>query len=147
MNEDIILRHKFVESLPDLLDERTLYVCMEFATAAHKCCCGCGSEVVTPLSPTDWKLLYDGRTITLHPSIGNWSFPCRSHYWIRRNSVEWASRWSDEQVRVGRSHDRLTKDRYFDVLTGGQARQSRNEARPMPETRSKSVELGAWRTI
>jgi len=61
--EGITLKHKFVESLPDALEQNTLYVCMEFATVAHKCCCGCEREVVTPLSPTDWKLIYDGRTV------------------------------------------------------------------------------------
>jgi hypothetical protein len=114
MKQGIILKHKFVESLPEALEDKTLYVCMEFATAAHKCCCGCGSEVVTPLSPTDWKLIYDGRAVTLHPSIGNWSFPCRSHYWIRGNCVEWAPSWSEAEIRAGRTHDRLAKDQYFD---------------------------------
>lgn len=90
MKQDIVFKPAFVESLPETLKERTLYVCMEFATASHKCACGCGKEVVTPLSPTDWKLMFDGRTVTLHPSIGNWGFECRSHYWIRGNRVEWA---------------------------------------------------------
>ena len=41
--------------------------------------------MVTPLKPTDWKLTFDGKTITLYPSIRNWNFACRSHYWIRNN--------------------------------------------------------------
>ena len=146
MKRDIVLRHKFVESLPDALEERTLYVCMEFATVAHKCCCGCEREVVTPLGPTNWKLIYDGRTVSLYPSIGNWSFPCRSHYWIRGNRAQWAPSWSDEQVRVGRMHDRLTKHGYLDVSTDGQAGDLKNEP-PKPETEVQSVKLGAWRTI
>ena len=72
------LVHKFVENLPEKLEEGTVYVCMGMATVAHNCCCGCGNEVVTPLSPTDWKLEYDGGTITLYPSIGNWGFATRS---------------------------------------------------------------------
>jgi hypothetical protein len=114
MRQRVTVKHEFVESLPDALKEGTLYVCMEFATAAHKCCCGCGKEVVTPLSPTDWKLMYDGRTITLHPSIGNWGFACRSHYWIRGDRIEWAPSWSDAEVRGGRERDRVAKDWYFD---------------------------------
>jgi hypothetical protein len=118
MKQYIALKHKFVESLPDVLEDNTLYVCMEFATSAHRCCCGCQCDVITPLSPTDWKLIYDGRTVTLHPSIGNWNFPCRSHYWIRRNRVEWAPEWSDDEIRSGRMRDRRARDLYFDSLDG-----------------------------
>jgi hypothetical protein len=39
----------------------------------------------SPLSPTDWKLTFDGVSVSLHPSDGNWSFPCRSHYRIEYN--------------------------------------------------------------
>ncbi len=34
-------------------NERTLYISIPYVTAAHKCPCGCGEEIVTPLSPTD----------------------------------------------------------------------------------------------
>lgn len=114
MKREITLTHQFVEHIPEKLEEGTIYVSIAFATAAHKCCCGCGSEVVTPLSPTDWKLIFDGQSVSLDPSIGNWNFPCRSHYWIKRNRVRWASRWSQEEVNVGRAHDALVKERYFD---------------------------------
>lgn len=77
------LTHQFVEFIPDQLQEGILYVSLQYATAAHICCCGCGEEVITPFSPSDWQLTFDGVTITLSPSIGNWSFACRSHYWIR----------------------------------------------------------------
>ena len=103
----------FVISVPERLEERTLYVSMDYATVVHRCACGCGLEVVTPLSPTDWKLTYDGVAVSLHPSIGNWSFPCRSHYWIDKGVVRWAGDWSEEQVDTGRTHDRHTKERYF----------------------------------
>ncbi|MGN6800789.1 MAG: DUF6527 family protein [Ginsengibacter sp.] len=26
-------------------------------------------------------------TTTFYPSIGNWSFDCQSHYWIRENMI------------------------------------------------------------
>jgi len=80
---------------------------------AHKCCCGCGQEVVTPLSPTYWKLTFDGRSISLDPSIGNWSFPCKSHYWIRSGKVRWAGMWTHEQIEAGREADRTAKEKYF----------------------------------
>src|ERR1700737_1109130 len=102
----------FVEYIPAELKDGTLYISMGFATAAHRCFCGCGNEVVTPLSPTDWRLEFDG-SVSLHPSIGNWSFECRSHYWIRRNNVEWAPGWSAEQIKAGRNRDRWAKELYF----------------------------------
>lgn len=107
------LRPEFVEFIPDALQPGVLYVSVRFATAAHRCCCGCGREVVTPLTPTDWALTFDGETVSLHPSIGNWSFPCQSHYWIARNGVRWARRWTPEEIRAGREFDAAAKaERY-----------------------------------
>ncbi len=107
------LRHVFVESVPEQMEERTLYVSVRFRTAMHLCMCGCGTQVVTPLSPTDWKLTFDGVSISLDPSIGNWSLPCRSHYWIRRNKTLWAESWSDERVAAGRTQDKRTKEQFY----------------------------------
>jgi hypothetical protein len=111
------LRHEFIEHFPETLEEGTLYVSMQYATAAHKCCCGCGNDVYTPLSPTDWKLTFDGRTISLHPSIGNWSFPCQSHYFITNNRVRWTRRWSSEEIAAGRGSDRSAKQRRADATS------------------------------
>ncbi len=69
--------------------------------------------VVTPLSSTDWKLTYDGESISLSPSIGNWSFECRSHYWIEKSIIRWAGQWSKEQIGAGRAHDRRAKERHY----------------------------------
>jgi len=107
------LRHEFVKTIPDDLAEGTVYVSIEYATVVHKCLCGCGHEVVTPLSPTDWKLTYDGESVTLHPSIGNWSFDCQSHYWIKGDRVIWAPRWTREEIEAGRACDSLAKDGFF----------------------------------
>jgi hypothetical protein len=96
------LTHKFVEFVPEELEQGILYVSIRYVTAVHKCCCGCGYEVVTPLSPNDWKLIFDGKTVSLEPSIGNWGFACRSHYWITRNQVSWAEDWSDKRVEASR---------------------------------------------
>ena len=103
MKPEIVLKHEFVEFIPDDLEEGTIYVSIRFATASHLCCCGCGDKVVTPIRPTDWKLIFDGKTISLDPSIGNWSFACKSHYWIRNNKVRWAAPWSKEEIDAGRN--------------------------------------------
>jgi hypothetical protein len=118
MTRQSTLSHEFVDYIPDVLEEGKVYVSVQFATVVHKCCCGCGREVVTPLSPTDWKLIFDGRTISLDPSIGNWSFPCQSHYWVRENRIVWSRRWSREEIEAGRARDRRRKAAY-DADAGG----------------------------
>jgi hypothetical protein len=143
IRREIHLKHEFVEYIPDHLKEGTIYVSLAFATAAHKCCCGCGNTVITPLSPTDWKLIFDGESISLDPSIGNWGFPCQSHYWIKRNKVRWAPQWSQKQIEAGRLRDRLAKERYF----GGTQDQSADadpHAAAEGQSEEKSSE-GLWR--
>lgn len=105
--------HKFVELIPDQLEDGVLYISIKYCTAIHKCCCGCQEEVVTPLSPTDWQLIFDGKTVSLYPSIGNWSFKCKSHYWIRNNKVIRSGKLSDEKINAGRYQDHLNKMKYF----------------------------------
>lgn len=113
MNRELVLTHEFVEFIPEDIKEGTVYVSIPYAIVVHMCCCGCGSEVFTPLSPTDWKLIFDGRSISLYPSIGNWNFDCQSHYWIERNAVKWDRRWSREEIEAGRAMDALVKGQYY----------------------------------
>ena len=110
------MRHEFVECIPDKLQEGVLYISLPYATAVHRCACGCGNDVVTPFSPTDWHLMFNGETVSLAPSIGNWSFPCRSHYWIEGGRVVWAARWSDEQIAQERERDARRKSAYYEVI-------------------------------
>jgi hypothetical protein len=79
------VQHRFVDFIPEQLEEGVLYVSIEYMTVAHLCCCGCGQEVSITLSPTDWRLIYDGKTVSIEPSIGSWNLPCQSHYFIARN--------------------------------------------------------------
>jgi len=88
----------FVEFVPKELEEGELYISTEYATAVHRSCCGCGSKVTTPLAPDEWRLIFDGRSVSLEPSIGKWSFPCQSHHWIRRNRMAWSGPMSKEQI-------------------------------------------------
>lgn len=97
------LAHTFVESIPSELDDDTVYVSIDFRTTIHLCACGCRNQVVLPLRPSAWSLTYDGQEISMSPSVGNWSFDCRSHYWIRHGIVVWASEWSEREVEAGRA--------------------------------------------
>lgn len=107
------LKPEFVEFMPPSLEDGVVYVSMEYGTVIHSCCCGCGNKVVTPLSPTDWKLIYDGENISLTPSVGNWSFPCQSHYWIKSGKIEWSEKFSKEQIDEVRRKDKYSKSKHF----------------------------------
>jgi hypothetical protein len=107
------VKFKFVKVIPDSLDEGTVYITIHYNTAIHKCVCGCGNEVGTPLSSNDWELSYNGESISLYPSIGNWSFECQSHYWIRNSKVVWAEKWSKNQIEENRKKDIVKKEEDF----------------------------------
>lgn len=107
------LKHQFVEFMPDVIQEGVIYISLEYKSVIHKCACGCGKEVNTPLHPTGWKLLYDGESISLKPSVGNWSFDCKSHYWITNNEVEWSLKWSDETIREVRVVEDSEREEYY----------------------------------
>ena len=104
---------EFVEFLPKPLAEGVLYVSIPYATASHLCFCGCGMRVVTPLSTTDWRLTFNGETVSLDPSVGNWSYPCRSHYILRANRVIWMGQISEREIRAIREKDIRDKARYY----------------------------------
>ena len=107
------ITYKFVELIPDVLEQGVLYISIEYCTVVHKCICGCGNEVVTPLSPTDWELTFDGKSVSLDPSIGNWNFECKSHYWIIKNRVRHSGKWSDWEIDKGRKVDAKKKMKQF----------------------------------
>lgn len=111
------IKHEFVRYIPEVIENGTLYVSIEFGTAVHKCMCGCGNEVVTPLSPTDWELIYNGETVSLYPSIGNWGFKCESHYWVTRGKVKFVEKWTQKRINNNRERDRITKNKFFDEKT------------------------------
>jgi hypothetical protein len=107
---------EMVSSIPEVLQGNTLYVTADGDVAGHLCACGCGREVITPISPTDWSISFDKRGPTLSPSIGNWAFPCRSHYFIWNGEVVWARDMSQGAIDGGRRRDRARKERYYAQL-------------------------------
>lgn len=79
----------YVEQVPTLseMEDCKIYISEKYQTSLHKCLCGCGEEVVLPFDrPNGWNMIKekDG-AISFTPSIGNYSFDCRSHYIITRN--------------------------------------------------------------
>jgi hypothetical protein len=73
------------------MEHGVLYVSHRFKVAIHLCACGCCEEVVTPFNieawpDKDWSYTEDG---TLHPSIGNQNYTCRSHYFVTEKRIVW----------------------------------------------------------
>jgi hypothetical protein len=118
MSAQIILKHEFVKYIPDKLQERIIYVSREYKTASHLCCCGCGLVVVTPLNSAKWRISDHGKSISLFPSIGNWSFPCQSHYWIDHGLVKWAGQMSVKQISKVRAHDKVDAEKQVKKMVG-----------------------------
>lgn len=96
-----IVRFVFADKRPDVFENEVVYILPRFSVGIHLCCCGCGIQVTTPFDPDEWQLTYDGRSISLEPSIGNRSLPCRSHYFIRNNRVLWLPDFSSHKKEPG----------------------------------------------
>lgn len=85
------MKAEFVDAVPGaqyILNNR-LYVSLKYNIVVHRCACGCRELVPLPISPTGWSITYNGKSVSLSPSIGNGSLKCRSHYYIRENQVVW----------------------------------------------------------
>lgn len=138
------LTSQFVERFPEKLEPGELYLAMEFATAAHLCACGCGNKVITPFSPTDWQMSFDGETVSLKPSIGNWTFRCRSHYWVRSGRIEWAGDMSQEAINAGRKWDAELKARQQAGRPSEEIRQPAPPAQGQSQAPSLFGRLKKW---
>lgn len=139
------LQHRFTEHIPENTEPGLLYISMEYGTAVHLCCCGCGSEVVTPFTPTDWKMTFDGETVSLCPSIGSWTLPCRSHYVIDRGRVREAPSWSNEQIAAERQRDKRAKHQHYGLGQGAEDAHRTIDDSPLP-TRQQGLlsRLKGW---
>lgn len=107
------IRPEYVESFPKSLEDGVLYISRSFGTACHRCCCGCGTKIVTPLRPTEYRLTVVGGRVSLYPSIGNWNHPCRSHYVIRSGQVIRAGAMEQAEIDLGRAYDDAEKRAYY----------------------------------
>lgn len=121
------IKPAFVEHVPDRMDESVLYISRRYAIAVHLCCCGCRGEVVTPLSPAAWRLFVEGDRVSLYPSVGNWGLVCRSHYWIRNNSVVWAPTISHRQAALVRHRDQRDLARHVETANSRKTPLARRE--------------------
>ena len=95
------------------LEHGKLYISCRYRAVHHLCACGCGARIHTPLHPTGWRLLYDGRAVSLIPSVGNWSEKCQSHYVIRDNKVLWGGRLPRRTIEQIRTRRHLELEEYY----------------------------------
>jgi hypothetical protein len=114
-----ILKPQYVEQLPDEMKEGVFYICEAFDLTAHKCCCGCGEDVYNKLGPAKWRLtkMPDG-SVSLDPSVGNWKYACKSHYWISKNRVIDAGMMSARAIEAVQQRDRRDRDKYISEFNG-----------------------------
>lgn len=74
----------------DSMREGELYIlATETPSSIHLCPCGCKNIVVLPHDKDGWKLTDKNGKITMRPSVGSFNLPCKSHYYITDNKVEW----------------------------------------------------------
>ena len=139
------LEPRFVTTIPGELEGGVLYVSMEYGTVVHSCCCGCGHEVVTPLTPTDWSLTFDGEAVSLWPSVGSWNLPCQSHYVIKGNRVVEAGPWSRKMVEKEVNRDKAAKARYYANLGQSSVATDVSKAKPDPVQESQATDLSLWK--
>ena len=92
---------KEVRHVPDLnypgdppLEDGVLYVVDDSPYVQYNCPCGCGNQVMLPTSKHQegyhgWGFIEQAGKVTLSPSVYSTGLPCRSHYFIRSNRIEW----------------------------------------------------------
>jgi len=138
-------KYELADSIPEKLQAGILYVAKDGDVAGHLCACGCGREVITPLSSTDWSLTVGRRGATLDPSIGNWAFPCRSHYLIWDGEVVWAGDMSAKAIADGRQRDKSRKQTFYRDLNDTPSVAQEIMPKQKPSMRKTYVQrLSAW---
>jgi len=99
------MTYVLTESFPERLEPSVVYVSQEDALACHLCACGCGYEVALELGRGGWKLSIVDDKISLYPSIGNGSHPCKSHYFITDGVVDWSTEYTPTMIAKARRAD------------------------------------------
>ena len=99
---------KFVEYIPtegkDLIPG-IVYISMKHNMVVHRCPCGCRGLSEFMLDPIRFRMEYDGSNVSFDPSIGNSNLKCRSHYWIRKNQIQWCDPMEDWETKRARRRE------------------------------------------
>ncbi|WP_394706122.1 DUF6527 family protein [uncultured Cohaesibacter sp.] len=79
------------------MEQGVVYHSEEFEIAGLLCACGCGHRI-TLIVPDSHRVFDDGGYATIHPSVGVFDAPCKSHYVIRAGNVQWLPAFSGSQA-------------------------------------------------
>lgn len=85
----------FVTEIPafDKMEAGILYIDCNHRVLSHLCPCGCGEEIILPLSKDfGWIMVFSGDSVSLTPSVGNGQLLCKSHYFIKENRIIWCKK-------------------------------------------------------
>ena len=92
LNNIIPVFVKFIPTKADMQHGK-IYISEEYNTSSHLCPCGCGALVVCPIKDVNqgiyWGYQKQNDKVTLTPSIYNKYYPCNSHYFIKKNQINW----------------------------------------------------------
>ena len=95
------------------------------------------------------EMIYNGEAISLKPSVGNWSFDCKSHYWITNNEVEWSLKWSDKTISEVRAVEDSERKKYYRNKDSQNIEESLSDSvefsRPEPKRKSWFQKLLFWK--
>jgi len=77
---------EYIEFMPEVDDmkENTIYISLKFSVTGHRCLCGCGSLTILPINNDGWNMTDNDNKLTFTPSVGNFQYPCKSHYIITK---------------------------------------------------------------
>lgn len=74
--------------MPDFYEQGKVYISKQFKISKHLCLCGCGQMTIMPLDNGAkwWQLVEENNgKVSFIGSVGNYNFPCKSHYIITKN--------------------------------------------------------------
>ena len=103
---------KEVLRLPKVPETGLLYWSREYEISAHVCACGCGDIIYLPVDPLNYTITSSSRGVTLRPSVGNWDV-CDAHYLITNGEVQWAGKWTPEQIARGRAREDARREAHY----------------------------------
>lgn len=86
--KQVTIKPVFVDVIPDFYVQDEVYISMKYKVSKHLCLCGCGEMTIMPfdLIPNQWwTIVENGDLISFIGSVGNFRFPCKSHYIITNN--------------------------------------------------------------
>lgn len=85
--KQVEISYKKVDLIPEQMEQGVIYISDKYGVANHLCLCGCGKQTVMPLGVNEWNYTEDNGKISFSPSVGNYQFPCRSHYIITKSKA------------------------------------------------------------